>query len=133
MTGQTILLVDDEPPVRELAAEVLRDEGYVVLEAQNGVEAVRCIEQRRPPQGDLSLVLLDMMLPQMDGLGVLQHVSTHRAGLPVVAMSASAQHLAKAEAAGARATLAKPFDLDALLEIVRRSVLIGPPRALAMG
>jgi two-component system cell cycle sensor histidine kinase/response regulator CckA len=118
MARQTILLVDDEPPIRELAADVLREEGYVVLEAQNGLEAVRYIERHGLPAGDLSLVLLDMMLPILDGLGVLQHVSAQRGGLPVIAMSASAQHLAEAEAAGARATLAKPFDLDALLEIV---------------
>src|SRR5918912_3817289 len=108
MARHTILLVDDEPPVRELAADVLRDEGYAVLEAENGLEAVRCIEQFRPPHGDLCLVLLDMMLPVLDGLGVLQHLTAHRDGLPVVAMSASAQHLAQAEAAGARAILAKP-------------------------
>jgi CheY-like chemotaxis protein len=118
MAGQTILLVDDEPPVRELAADVLREEGYVVLEAQNGLEAVRLIEQCRPPESDLSLVLLDLMLPELDGLGVLRHISSHRAALPVVAMSASTQHLAQAEAAGARATIAKPFDLDTLLEVV---------------
>jgi two-component system, chemotaxis family, chemotaxis protein CheY len=118
MARQTILLVDDESPIRDIAADVLRDEGYVVLEAQNGLEAVRCIEQHGPPVGDLSLVLLDMMLPVLDGLGVLQHMTVSRAGLPVVAMSASTQHLAQAEAAGAQATLAKPFDLDALLEIV---------------
>ena len=118
MARRTILLVDDESPIRDLAADVLRDEGYLVLKAQNGLEAVRCIEQHGPPVGDLALVLLDMMLPVLDGLGVLQHVSAQRDSLPVVAMSASAQQIAEAEAAGARATLAKPFDLDALLEIV---------------
>ena len=122
MAGQTILLVDDETPVRELAADVLREEGYVVVEAQNGREAVRYIEQRRLPEGNLALVLLDMMLPELDGLGVLRHVSTHSGALPVVAMSASSQHLAEAEAAGARATLAKPFDLDALLKVVERTI-----------
>jgi two-component system response regulator (stage 0 sporulation protein F) len=118
MGRHTILVVEDEPSVRELAVDVLRDEGYDVVESQDGVEAIRALEQRDPSASELSLILLDMMLPGMDGLRVLGHVRALGACLPVVAMSASRRLLATALATGAQAALYKPFDLDELLGVV---------------
>ena len=115
MGRHTILVVEDEPSVRELAVDVLRDEGYDVVEAQDGVEAIRALEQRDPSASELSLMLLDMMLPGMDGLRVLSHVRDLGACLPVVAMSASRSLLATALATGAQAALYKPFDLNDLV------------------
>jgi CheY-like chemotaxis protein len=118
MGGPTILLVEDEPSVRDLAAHLLRDEGYEVVEARDGAEAIRALDEHERPADQLAVVLLDMMLPRIDGVGVLRHLAQRAADIPVVAMSASRERLAVATATGARATLAKPFELDQLLTTV---------------
>jgi CheY-like chemotaxis protein len=115
-----VLVVEDEPAVRELVTEVLRDEGFEVTEARDGAEALRVLEQRRSP-ARFCAVLLDIMLPRIDGFGVLRRLRERGADVPVVAMSASSTDLAEAEAAGARTTVAKPFDLDRLLGAVTSS------------
>ena len=116
----TVLVVEDEPPVRELVTDFLRGEGYEVAEASDGAEAIRALATYRPPTGHFCGVLLDMMLPRVDGVGVLLHLAESGVATPVVAMSASGEHLVAAAAAGAKATLAKPFDLDHLLAVVAR-------------
>jgi CheY-like chemotaxis protein len=121
MGRHTILLVDDEPAVRELTADVLRDEGYHVVEARDGVEAMQLLDQHGPLPDHAALVLLDLMMPRMNGLRVLERLQqTTYVTPPVVAMSASPDHLSQAAMAGADATLAKPFDLCKLLETVGR-------------
>jgi len=114
MCRQTVLVVEDEPSIRELVTDILRAEGYDVVEAQDGMEAVRVLDQHRPQAGGLALMVLGMMMPGMDGLGVLGHLCAVGVCLPVVAMSASRSLLAAAVAAGASAVLYKPFDLNAL-------------------
>jgi two-component system, OmpR family, response regulator MprA len=119
MGQPTILLVEDEPAVRELLADVLSAEGYRVLQARDGAEAIQTLDGM-PPDTDFSLVLLDMMLPMVDGLGVLDHLASQGVVSPVVAMSARADSLAAAQSAGAQATIPKPFELDVLLNVVAR-------------
>jgi two-component system, chemotaxis family, chemotaxis protein CheY len=118
MGRPTVLLVEDEPAVRELVADVLGDKGYDVVEAQSGVEAIRTLDEHRPQPGELSLIVLDMMLPGMDGLEVLGHMDSLGVSVPVVATSVSRALLAAAADAGACAVLRKPFDLNELLEVV---------------
>jgi two-component system response regulator VicR len=121
MGRHTILVVEDEPAVRELAADILREEGYDVVEASDGLEALQVIDEHVPFSDHASVVLLDLMLPKVSGLQVLEHLrKTENAALPVVAMSASGTHLSQAAIAGASATLAKPFDLGSLLDIIAR-------------
>src|SRR5689334_11738892 len=98
----------------------LRDEGFRVEEARDGAEAIKALDQYRPPPARLCLVLLDQMLPKADGVEVLQHLAAHGAYVPVVAMSASRTRLKAAAEAGADDTLEKPFDLGKLLEVVER-------------
>ncbi len=116
----TVLLVEDDPAIRELVAELLRGQGYSVLEAEDGAEAIHCLVQQRAAAQLPSAMILDMMLPQVSGVEVLRYLQGLRVSLPVVAVSASQEQLAKAKAAGAQATLAKPFDLDRLLGTVER-------------
>ena len=114
----TVLVVEDEPAVREMVADFLRDEGYAVEEARDGAEAIRTLDQHCQRADHLCAVLLDMMLPRVDGVGVLRHLASVGARVPVVAMSASREHLTVALSAGAQMVVPKPFDLDRLLSVV---------------
>ncbi|MBV9169181.1 MAG: response regulator [Chloroflexi bacterium] len=117
----TVLVVEDDPAVRDLLVSLLRDEGYHVEQAHHGADALRLLEQHRASPGPLCLVLLDMMMPQLDGLALLQRLADQNSYVPIVAMSASTEHLRAAAAAGAHATLSKPFDIERLLAVVARN------------
>ena len=110
----TILIVEDEAPIREVLAETLRDEGYAVFVASNGAAALVIVAERRP-----DLVLTDVMMPGLDGLGLLRRLraDSGTAAIPVVVTSA-AQHPSPGDLDGAK-FLPKPYDLDDLLRAVR--------------
>jgi CheY-like chemotaxis protein len=113
-----------------LLVSLLSEEGYRVEHARHGGEALRLLEPSRSPSVQLCLVLLDMMMPQLDGLAVLRRLAEMSSYVPVVAMSASAAHLQAAAAAGAHATLSKPFDIERLLAVVARNCpAIAPQKA----
>jgi two-component system response regulator (stage 0 sporulation protein F) len=114
----TVLVVDDELWVRGLIADALRDEGYRVLEAPNGHAAIRVVNEPAPTAPCPDLVLLDVRLPGIDGLQVLQQLAAPGGRVPVVMMSTSPEHLAAALATGADAVLPKPFELDRLVGVV---------------
>ncbi len=116
-----VLIVEDESPVRELLAYVLRDEGHDVVEARDGAEALRLLAGYPEPPANVCLILLDMMLPRTGGLQVLQYLAEQGLRVPVIAMSASRRHLQAATAHGARDVVPKPFDLEAVLAIVERN------------
>ncbi len=110
-----ILLVDDDVEVRETVAHLLRDEGYVVVEASDGHHALQAIltTPKRP-----SLVLLDLMMPKMRGeafLEILRDIGLLHE-LEIVVVTAG---MAKA-VSGSRAILHKPFGLMELLDVVAR-------------
>lgn len=110
-----ILVVDDEAPIRHLLVELLTDEGYSVLAASNGRAAVAMVKQEQP-----DLVLMDVMMPELDGPGTVRHLR-NVAGLatvPIILMSA-APHLGRGSADGV-SFVSKPFDLEQLLAVVAR-------------
>jgi CheY-like chemotaxis protein len=111
----TILLVEDELPIQRLLSDLLRSEGYTVICADHGVRALELIAERRP-----DLVVTDLMLPIMNGVELCRRVkadpSTRQ--IPVMAMSAGGRQ--QALESGADRFLAKPFELEALLEAVER-------------
>ena len=111
---KTILVVEDEAPIREVLAEILRDEGYAVLVASDGAAALVVVAERRP-----DLVLTDAMMPRLDGLGLLRRMRAdpRTAAIPVI-VSSAARHPSPADLEGA-AFLAKPYDLDEVLRAVR--------------
>jgi two-component system, chemotaxis family, chemotaxis protein CheY len=116
-----LLVVDDDRDLREAIEEVLRDAGWTVLGAGHGREALEVLARARPLPG---LVLLDMMMPVLDGVGFateMQAVGAWR-DIPVIIFSASANSEEAARVVGARAYLRKPVDLEALLEVVERHV-----------
>jgi CheY-like chemotaxis protein len=116
VSSACVLVVDDDPSVLRMIVSVLRRESYRVLEARNGLEALRAMER-----GDVQLVVLDLMMPVMNGWEVLEA----RAGspalqrIPVVVVTANmGTELGLALSQGVCALLPKPFDLDALTAIV---------------
>jgi|SRR5579884_142524 len=127
MSARTVLVVEDEPYLRRMLADLLRAEGYAVEEAADGAEALDVVERYHVAPKMLGLVVLDLMLPRVSGLEVLQRLPALGLQVPVVATSVSGRQLAAAMAAGAARVLPKPFDPGALLEIVGRSCL--PPVA----
>ncbi len=110
-----ILVAEDDAEMLELLSRVLRDEGYRVLTASNGHEALARIEE-----GDFDLVLSDVRMPGPDGMEVLRRAMASRLHQPVILMTAfgSISSAVEAMRAGAFHYLTKPFNLDDLLEIV---------------
>jgi DNA-binding response OmpR family regulator len=115
---KTILVVDDEPGLREIVRTNLEWEGYEVVEAADGVEALRLIRERRP-----DLVVLDVMMPGMNGWEVLQAIEADvaLAGTPIVMHTVVADESAVIQGLemGAVAYLAKPFSPRELVDAVR--------------
>jgi CheY-like chemotaxis protein len=115
-----VLVVDDDPATGALVAAVLRDEPDLTARVVDRAEQVpRAIEELRP-----ALVLLDLAMPGVDGFELARRLRAGpaTAGLPLVAMTAlgTADAEARARAAGCDAVLGKPFDIDALVDVVRR-------------
>jgi len=111
-----ILVVDDEVNIVELVVDLLHDEGYTVRSALNGAKALQMIAEDRP-----ALILMDMYMPQMTGMMMLEHLHSQGiADIPVILMTASP---GTAEKFGANVDyLAKPFDIEELLLCVSRYV-----------
>jgi len=115
-----VLVVDDDPVIRHLIAELLEAEGYRVAEASHGADALRWLDDRRraglaPPE----VVLLDMRMPIMNGWDfVAAYRLTPGPHARILVLTAAADAAACAAEVGADGVLAKPFDLDALLAAI---------------
>ena len=108
-----ILIVDDEPAVADLIEAVLKEEGYTVAIARDGVQGLLLARDWEP-----DLILMDVMLPGVDGGTAIRRLKSEptTADIPIVAMSAGRNIRAHTgELDGADGALAKPFDIDALL------------------
>jgi UDP-3-O-[3-hydroxymyristoyl] N-acetylglucosamine deacetylase len=116
---KTILIVDDEDKVRESVREVLSDEGYRVVDTADGTRVLDLIEQEKP-----ELVLLDIWMPQIDGIGLLKQIKSQQPTINVVMISGHGNiHTAVAATkSGAFDFLEKPLSLDALLLTAQRAL-----------
>ncbi len=114
-----ILVVDDEDEIRDSVREILSDEGYRVIEASDGAKALHLIREEHP-----RLVLLDIWMPQMDGIGLLKEIKKQEPGINVIMISGHGNiHTAvTATKFGAFDFLEKPLSLDGLLLTVRRAL-----------
>ncbi|MHA7634719.1 response regulator [Corallococcus sp. M7] len=115
--SRPVLVVDDDTDLREALEEVLRDAGYTVFGAGNGLQALEVLRREPVPP---SLVLLDMMMPVMDGATFgrqMRQVEAWR-DIPVLVFSASANARQVAEEMGACGYLRKPVDVETLLKAV---------------
>jgi DNA-binding response OmpR family regulator len=110
----TILIVDDEQPLRELLADVLETDGHRVMMAGNGREALTIVARDRP-----DLVVSDVMMPLLNGVGLCRQIKADlaTASVPVILMSSVGPHVV--DGWGADAFLKKPFDLNEVERLVR--------------
>ena len=108
-TLSTILVVEDEPVIRELMAILLEDEGYVVVQAEDGVEALETVAQH-----PVDLVLSDVKMPRLDGASLAHHLRAQAHPLPVILMSAV---YAEVDLPGVR-FLRKPVNCEHLLDLI---------------
>lgn len=121
--ARSVLVVDDEPQVVWMLRFSLEAEGYQTHSARDGRAALEEMQRHRP-----DLVLLDVMMPVMDGWSVLEELQTwpetERPRVVVVSARASLRDRAKAAELGAEAFVAKPFNVEDLLDLLRR---LDPP------
>jgi CheY-like chemotaxis protein len=116
-----ILLIEDDFAIRETVAEVLEGEGFQVTRAANGQEGLRRLEESSDASRP-GVILLDLMMPVMDGweFRSAQRRDPRYASIPVVVLSAGAGADGSIGRLAPVAFLAKPFELDRLLELVGR-------------
>ena len=113
----TVLVVDDDPEVRELLRFALTPEGYQVATVPNGREALHYLRS----SADACIILLDLMLPVMDGahFRTAQLHDRSLAWIPLIVMSAAVDAERRARELGARRLLRKPLDLDEVKQALR--------------
>jgi two-component system response regulator (stage 0 sporulation protein F) len=113
---KTILVVDDEPNVRRLIAETMNDEGYKVRTAGNGYEALAIIENE-----SIDLVILDIKMPKLDGIGTLGKIREFKKDLPVILNTAYGEYkTSDYHTWVADAVVQKSSTLDELLDAINK-------------
>ena len=114
--SKTILTVDDSSSVRQMVRFTLSDAGYTVVEAVDGEDALTKLP--------VSLVITDLNMPKLDGIGLIRRVRSNPAckGVPILMLTTESQESRKQEgkAAGATGWIVKPFTPQQLLAIVKR-------------
>lgn len=114
-----VLVVDDEPAIRALVAKIVERGGHPVDTARDGAEAIEKLGS-----ADYAVIVLDLMMPNVDGYGLIQHLKQRpgtRPAIIVVSASDSAA-LRKLDASMVHSILRKPFDIDVLGDLVTAAV-----------
>jgi len=116
---RTILIVDDEESIRQSLSGILMDEGFEVLTAGSGEEAIRLAEEEMP-----NLILLDIWLPGMDGIEALKYIKTEFPAIPVIMMSGhgTIETAVKATKLGAFDFIEKPLSLEKMILIINHAL-----------
>lgn len=117
-----MLIADDDPISRQTLAAILCGEGHEIIQANDGIEALRHLTARDP-----DVLLTDIFMPGKSGLDVIREIKAERRALPIIAFSggsafASFEQLRWAESYGVAATLKKPFQRLDVIEIVSRVI-----------
>jgi two-component system nitrogen regulation response regulator NtrX len=119
MSGETILIVDDEESVRKSLADVMRDEGYEIVTAASGREGIELLQEAQP-----SLALLDIAMPGMDGIETLQKMRELRPDMPVIMITGhgTIETAVKTTKMGAYDFIVKPPELAHLTLVVKHGI-----------
>jgi len=112
-----ILVAEDEKPLRSFVSIILTEAGFNVLEAGNGAEALKQFQQA---SDEIDLLVIDMGMPDMDGVTLAQQISSSHPDIPVLFMSGQPPELEQPFPAQKRGFLQKPFSPALLLDAVRR-------------
>jgi two-component system, OmpR family, response regulator len=114
--GSRVLVVDDEANIAELISMALRYQGFVVETAASGREAVAAVAAFKP-----QLIVLDVMLPDMDGFEVAERLGAQRAGVPIIFLTArdSTEDKVRGLSGGGDDYMTKPFSLEELVARIR--------------
>jgi len=118
-TNKKILIIDDEPQLVESIAVRLKASGYAVSTAPDGVSGINKFKEAEP-----DLVILDIMMPGLSGLDILRELKQLNSGVPVIMLTAygTPQSAIESLRLGAYDHLAKPFNSETLLEIVKKAL-----------
>ncbi|PIU42297.1 MAG: hypothetical protein COS99_01035 [Candidatus Omnitrophica bacterium CG07_land_8_20_14_0_80_42_15] len=118
-TNKKILIIDDEPQLVESIAVRLKASGYAVSTAPDGVSGINKFKEAEP-----DLVILDIMMPGLSGLDTLRELKQLNSGVPVIMLTAygTPQSAIESLRLGAYDHLAKPFNSETLLEIVKKAL-----------
>ncbi len=114
MKRKKILIAEDEEILRVLYEGELQEEGFEVITAKNGKEALHQTEKEKP-----DLVILDIVMPEMDGLEALRRIKEKQNGIPVVLYTSHPGYLFSDRAQAADAVVMKSADLDELKKMIR--------------
>lgn len=114
-----VLVVDDDPPIRALVAKVLERSGLSVDRAADGEEAIARLES-----GEYDVLVVDLMMPKVDGHGVVEHVKQLRGHRPtvIVVSAGDSPTLHRLDSSVVHSILRKPFEIDVLGDLVMAAV-----------
>jgi len=128
-SGHRVLIVEDDPDLRETLGTIVEAEGYVVMTARNGREALaRLVEGFQP-----SVILVDLLMPVMDGWQLCEEISADAqlGNIPIILMSASGGPFLPPRPANLVRLFRKPFTFVQLLEAIAKGCEAAPPPAAA--
>jgi two-component system chemotaxis response regulator CheY len=119
MRGKKILIVDDSETIRQRVAGALESAGFETLTAKDGIEGLVSVQQDSP-----AMVILDVNMPRMNGLDMLDNLDVKKTGLPVLLLTTEVQPslMARAKQAGAKGWMVKPVSMERLVDAVRKVV-----------
>lgn len=114
----SVLIIDDDPQIRDLWTDILEDEGYEVISAENGSTGVRIVQSRQ-----IDVVVTDIIMPDKDGLETIIEIQSYNPAAKIIAVSGGGEQLKTsflpvAGALGAVATLQKPVDINEFCDAV---------------
>lgn len=120
MRNKKILVADDEESLRKLLSVVLKADHYDVILAQNGQQALDLIDEHK----DIDLMLIDIRMPKIDGLQVLERIKQNPSNVPIILMTAYAgiETAVKALQQGAFDYIVKPFDLNDMKSLINKAL-----------
>jgi two-component system chemotaxis response regulator CheY len=118
--GRAVLIVEDEQPIREVIADVLQERGFHAFRAANGAEALNLLDTVQP-----DVMVLDLLMPVMHGWAFMESYIEKTDGrlIPIVVVSVNPALPRSFNRLGVRSVVAKPFDVEALVDAVEQAVL----------